>query len=366
LPWRDTHIIVIDVSLSNTRPHFLTHKGIEASTYVRVGSSNRLADRALIESLRRSINVKTFDEEPLYEAKAEEIDLNEIERIFKPFREITNADLQTLGVIIKDQSRTVPSIGGVLLFSKDRFRIFPDSWIQAGHFAGIDKAKILDTRDINGSLPALIHDSVLFIRKHISVGLKIEGIHSEEEWSIPEAALREAIVNAIVHTDYSLVGAPIRISIFDDRIEIQNPGLLLPGLTIDDITSGFSKIRNRVIARVFREIKLIEQWGSGIQRIVKSCAEAGLEPPIFEEIGYNFRVTFSRNKLHPAYLDEVDKNILQILQEGVALSTNEIAQMIGLSVRSVRPRLIKLIQKGKVLEFARSKKDPHKKYTLNS
>jgi len=88
-------------------------------------------------------------------------------------------------------------------------------------------------------------------------------IKRKDVWSIPLTMLREVIINALVHADYSQIGAPIRLSFFDDRIEVENPGILLPGMTIEDVKSGVSKIRNRVIARVFRELDLIEQWGSG-------------------------------------------------------------------------------------------------------
>jgi predicted HTH transcriptional regulator len=80
--------------------------------------------------------------------------------------------------------------------------------------------------------------------------------------------VREAVINAIVHADYSQIGAPLRVAIYDDRVEIENPGILLPGMTIEDVRQGVSKIRNRVIARVFRELGLIEQWGSGFRRIL--------------------------------------------------------------------------------------------------
>lgn len=87
-------------------------------------------------------------------------------------------------------------------------------------------------------------------------------------WSHPLSVLREVVINALVHTDYSQRGAPIRIAFFDDRIEVENPGILLPGMTIEDMKSGVSKIRNPVIARIFRELKLMEQWGSGVCNIL--------------------------------------------------------------------------------------------------
>jgi ATP-dependent DNA helicase RecG len=91
-------------------------------------------------------------------------------------------------------------------------------------------------------------------------------------------------LNAIVHADYAQQGAPIRIALFDDRIEIENPGLLPFGLTIEDIMQGVSKLRNRVIGRAFHELHLIEQWGSGIQRMTAACQEAGLEAPRLESV----------------------------------------------------------------------------------
>src|SRR3546814_14444784 len=98
----------------------------------------------------------------------------------------------------------------------------------------------------------------------------------EDVWSIPLTILREAIVNALVHSDYSQRGTPIRIAFFDDRIDIESPGMLLPGMTVEDMKSGVSRIRNPVIARVFRELHLIEQWGSGVRRIFAEAAEQGL------------------------------------------------------------------------------------------
>ena len=106
-------------------------------------------------------------------------------------------------------------------------------------------------------------------------------------------AVREAIMNAIVHADYAQKGAPIRVAPFDDRLEVENPGLLPFGPTIDDIQKGISMLRNRVIGRVFQELGLTEHWGSGIQRMTAACKDRGLDAPRFEEIGTHFRVTLS-------------------------------------------------------------------------
>ena len=112
-------------------------------------------------------------------------------------------------------------------------------------------------------------------------------------WTLPVVAVREAVMNAIVHADYAQQGAPIRVALFDDRLEIENPGLLPFGLTIEDIQKGISKLCNRVVGRVFQELGLMEHWGSGIQRMTAACQDQDLDAPNFEEIGTHFRVTLS-------------------------------------------------------------------------
>ena len=268
-----------------------------------------------------------------------------------------------MGIKNKIEKSSKPSIGGILCFCLDKERFFPDAWIQAGCFLGETKSKILDSVNIKTSLYLSVEEALNFIRKHIKVGLNIEGLRHQEQWEIPLKAVRETLLNAIVHAVYSLQGSPIRISIFDDRIEIDNPGLLPYGLTVEDIKEGFSKTRNRVIARVFRELRQIEQWGSGIRRIIEACTEAGLEQPLFEEITDRFRVTLYRKRKHHVLIDDMDKKILTVLLQN-PLSTKYIADEVGLSSRSVRPRLVQLAEKGLVIEMARSHKDPMKKYDL--
>ncbi len=366
LPWRDTHILIIEVPLSPSRPHYITAKGIQKSTYVRVGSTNRLADDQMIESIRRSLHVHSYDEEACNSATMDELDNKAINIAFKTIKPIHKNDLYSLGIMIKENAKDIPSIGGVLFFGKNKEKYFPDAWIQAGCFQGINKNTILDSMDIKAHFDESINQAFNFIRRHISVGLRIEKQTHQELWEIPQVALREAILNAVIHTDYSLHGAPIRIAIFDDRVEIENPGLIPQGLTIEDIKAGYSKIRNRVIARIFRELKQTEQWGSGIGRIITACLEAGLKEPAFEEIANRFRVTLYRIKIKAVYMDEIDQKILEILTERGPLSTKTIAQHIQLSERSTRPRLVSLIEKGRVQELARSNKDPNKKYMIVS
>ena len=175
-------------------------------------------------------------------------------------------------------------------------------------------------------------------------------------------ALREAIINAIVHANYSEKGAPIRVAIFDDRIEVENPGILPFGLTIDDIRKGVSRLRNRVIGRVFHELGLIEQWGSGIQRLTAACEDAGLPIPVLEEIGTHFRVILSATQTGPIRINEVDQLILHLLEDGLGRSTAEIAGTISLSPRATRTRLAHLVRHGLLIDVGSGPQDPPRQY----
>ncbi|OYZ36335.1 MAG: hypothetical protein B7Y25_07685 [Alphaproteobacteria bacterium 16-39-46] len=364
ISFRGKNLIIIEIYPSVLRPHYERSKGKLKSTYIRIGSTTRVADADLLRVIERSVIPKSFDEELCYEATSEEISLAVVSKSFEQHRKINSHDLITLGLMIKERESFIPTIGGILLFSKNRLNYFPDSWVQLGAFDGNDKKKIIDSQQITTLLPEIIDAAMNFVKRHIRIGIKTEDIRHIELWEIPKIALREAIINAIVHSDYSLRGSPIRIAIFIDRIEIENSGLLLWGLTIEDLKTGISKLRNPVIARVFKELGLIEQWGSGIQRMIKACEEAGLLPPLFEEIGARIRVTFFKKQIKTPTTDNVEEKIIQNLREKGSLSNKEIVDFLKLSRRTVIKRLSQLVNNGIISEISTSVTDPKKRYVL--
>jgi predicted HTH transcriptional regulator len=252
----------------------------------------------------------------------------------------------------------------MILFGKDRERHFPDAWIQAGRFQGTNRSHIVDRAEIH-SLPArAVEEAIAFVQKHALHGAHIGPVRRKERWSLPPAAVREAVINAVAHADYAQRGAPIRLSIFDDRLEVENPGLLPFGLTIDDLPRGVSKLRNRVIGRVFHALGLIEQWGSGIQRMTAACREAGLDAPAFEELATRFRVTIATARTGRPVLDETDQAIMESLGGDKGRSTSEIADAIALSARATRTRLARLVGRGLVREIGTGPQDPKRRYYL--
>jgi ATP-dependent DNA helicase RecG len=341
-------VLVVEVFLSGLRPHYLTSEGLEKGSYVRLGSSNRQTDRELLAELRRSAEGVSFDELPMVDLRIDDLDLEMAQTMFSEKRSLSEKELFTLKLTTREQGRIVPTKGAVLLLGKERELHFPDAWVQCGRFIGKDKADIFDHIELYDHLPLAVDNIMLFLKKHAMRGADFSEIRRKDVWSIPLVILREVIINALVHSDYSQRGAPIRVAFFDDRIEVENPGILLPGLTIEDMKQGVSKIRNPVIARVFRELDLIEQWGSGIPQIFAAAQRMKLPEPQIMEIGMRIRVVVPLAEALPALRPQhgtrsgaqsgaqpgaQSKELLEALVSG-ALSSAELTAVLGLKSKT--------------------------------
>ncbi len=362
ISWRENYLLSIQVFPSSSKPHYLRKQGLEKGTYIRVGSTNRLADKTMIGELQRVKIEDAFDKQPISALNSEAIDFRVASELFSDRHNLKPKDLESLDIITTYQNKKVPTAGGLILFGKARLKYFPDAWIQVGRFEGVTKTNILDTQKITSYPPLAVEEALSFVKKHAVRGIQIKGAKHTEKWSVPLTAVREAIINAVVHADYAQQGAPIRIAIFDDRIEIENPGLLLFGLTIEEIKQGISKLRNRVLGQVFHRLGLIERWGSGIKRMIELCTEAGFAEPMFEEIATHFRVTIFTTQVEAPRISATDQAILACLKKSNGLSTKQIAEHIKLSERAIRNRLIALIEKGLIVELGSGINDPKRKY----
>lgn len=207
-------LLIVNVYLSGLRPHYLKVKGPDDGVFVRLGSTNRQADSSLINELQRSATGIAFDTEALPHLSLNDLDLAAAQELFGNSHRLTEQVLQSLKIITKEQDKFVPTRGGMLLFGKNLQFHFPDAWIQCGRFVGKDKADIFDHIEIYDHLPKAIDSIMLFLKKHAMRGADFSEIRRKDVWSIPLSILREVVINALVHTDYSQQGAPIRISFF--------------------------------------------------------------------------------------------------------------------------------------------------------
>ena len=203
--------------------------------------------------------------------------------------------LNKLNLIVKDQNKEFPTNALVLLSNDDiRNKLFPYAKIECARFKGTEPGVFIDQKTIDVPLSFQPEEAYKFVLRHISRGSAYEGVYRKDRWEYPIIAIREVIRNAVIHRDYSLRGKDIKIAIFDDKIEITSPGKLMPTIDFDDMESGQSDIRNRVLAPVFKKLGIIEQWGNGLRLIaneLKKYPEIKME---WSEPGIAFRITFKK------------------------------------------------------------------------
>jgi ATP-dependent DNA helicase RecG len=294
-----------------------------------------------------------------------ELDWDAINQAFsKVDRNVTQEKATNLGLLTKHAGHHYPSYGGIILFGVNRLKQFPDAIIRCARFLGTTKAHIHDHADIQSYPTIALEEAIRFVERNTSMGAEIGRMYRTDIPEYPPIAVREAITNALLHADYAATGSTITIAIFDDRMEITNPGGLVFGLTLENALGGSSIIRNHVIAHTFRELKLIERWGSGLLRIIQVCTQRGLEIPKFEERNNEFRVTLYSKKAHDVVLDPAQKEFLTNLKRKEKISTKEAAEFWGIAPRNALIRLKQLTELGLIKRIGTSIQDPQSKYVL--
>lgn len=334
-------------------PFYLKREG-SAGVYIRLGSTSRPAGPEILAELQRSVLTISYDQQSLPELSKQALDLETASRVFRTVgKEMNEEKLRTLGIL---SSVSVPSIGGMILFGK-RKELFPDVSVRCARFLGETKSVILDQLNIDSILDG-VTEVPKFIARNTRLAAEFGGMQRKD---IPEycpIAVREALINALAHADYSLQGSHIQIAIFNDRLEIQNPGMFPFGFTMEDLKAGVSRIRNRVIARVFHELHLMEEWGSGYKRILDACKQGGYPEPKWEELGTTVRVTFYPHarailpephfSLADAPMLSREQAILNLFAENPVLPFREIHKRLipRISERMLRYDLAELKKKG--------------------
>lgn len=361
--YRGKEIILIHVP-HVVGPYYLKDAGPEKGVYMRLGSTSRTVDATMLQSLKLFAKNISFDQLPyIYEKSA--LDWDFINKVFsKVNKKVTELKAEGLELITKHSDKKFPSIGGIILFGIDRTRIFPDAIVRCARFLGTDRTNILDSTDIESYPMLALEEAIRFIERNTSVKSEIGRIYRTDIPEYPPIAIRESIINAILHADYAIRGTTITVAIFDNRIEITNPGGLIFGQTLPRALSGSSVIRNSVIAHTFRELKLIERWGSGLQRIIDACAQRGLEHPKFEDSGTEFRVTLYNEKSREPELDKSQKELLAYLKKKEKITTKEAAKLWKITSRNALDRLKHLAELGLIKKVGTSAKDPRGGYIL--
>ena len=275
-------------------PFYLKKEGKEQGVYIRLGSSTRQAGPEFIEEMQRQHKNKSFDQLPCSPHGITTLDISSIQKVLgNAERTINEQQLLSLNILTPFAGTNAVTHGGLILFGKPETRqmVLPDARVSCARFRDTSKADFIDTLDMECSILDVIEQVPLFIRRNTRLYPKIVGMKRNDIPAYPVFAIREILINALAHCDYSLTGMHVMVAIFSDRLEIQNPGLLPFGMTLNHFKAGISRIRNRVIARIFKELGLMEEWGSGYKRVTDFCKENGYPFPDWQEMGPTMRVT---------------------------------------------------------------------------
>ena len=349
-------LITVDVGESLSKPVYAFDR-----PYRRSGCTNQRLSTEDAMHLFMASRAITWDQTPLDGASMEDIDLETVRRfltVAKTGRQWdVNSDtpaeqvLRQLG-LRRDDKLTVAA---VLLFGRNPQQFMTQAMLRCARFKGTDEVHFLDMKVIQGTIIEQVEEAMAFVRRNTRMAVEIKDVQREENWEYPLDALREAIVNAVCHRDYAS-SANVQVRIFDDRLEVWNPGGLPEGMTVNDLR-GFheSKPRNRLIANAFFLIKYVEQFGTGTGRIIDDCRRHGLPEPEFESRPDRFRAVF-RSRLGigqtggvPVEVTERQRKALAYVRAHGKVTRGEYERLSGLPPYTAKRDLAALVKDGVLL-----------------
>ena len=309
-------VIVVEVSEGRQRPYYIKALGRDGGVYVRVAGTTRIADEYMVkellfegsnryydQALCTGLNVTGEDIDALCKAMKEQAVKNaRTEEQKASIKDVGRQQLRSWGVLIERDGKDYPSNAFAILTGNGGLHVAT----QCGVFKGTTKAVFVDRREYTGPLWEQIDEAFQFVLRNIHLGATIVGIYRQDVYEIPPDAIRELIINAMVHRSYMDHGT-IQIAVYDNRLEITSPGKLPMGQTMERMKEGYSKIRNEALAHVFAYMNLIEHWGSGIPRIIDKVKAAGLREPEFIGGEVDLRINIYRGQVTINDLNDLKK-----------------------------------------------------------
>ena len=326
----------------------------EGRPYERVGSTTRKMPQAKYEKrlLERAYSKRRWENEPAEGVSIKDIDRAEVFRIVEAARakgHLTEPVGSRLpGVLDRLDVRKDDRIlqAAVVLFGKEFMPDYPQCELRMARFRGLDKTEFMDQKNVRGPAFKLLEEAEVFCQRHLPLpGRIVTGkLQREDRPLIPPDAMREILVNALIHRDYSNAGGAIYLAIFDDRVEVWSTGTFPTGITPEMLSREHkSVLRNPIIADVFHRAGLIEKWGRGTNRVIEMCRKAGIRPPEFHEIAGSAVVKFHvpvgvtiqvTDQVAPQVTPQVTPQVARILEAASsACSFAELQAAAGLKDR---------------------------------
>ena len=283
------------------RPCYYKPVGLPNGAYIREGHTNRSLTDNEFRTYVASSKQFRYDLSEAPNADIEDLSIGKISALLskkdgeikRDAPPIINEDLlKNIGLAGEFSGVIKPTLAGALIFAKS----FPGDQhpyerytLRCVRFSGNNSASdIIDKLDAMGTLDQQIDDAYKFVLKNIRKKAEIKGTKRKEKYEYPELAIRELIANAVIHRDYKIIETYTHIHIYNDRIEITNPGCLPPGVTVENIKDAqFS--RNATIASRLKDLNYLEEYGRGVDLVFGKMSDWRLPPPLFRNSSNSFQ-----------------------------------------------------------------------------
>jgi ATP-dependent DNA helicase RecG len=355
-------VIIVEVPEHQTKP--VTAFG---RPYRRAGRTNQVLSASEVAELYLASRGLTWDQTVESDASLSDIDPQKVRKFLSraiaerqwpidPQTPVQQA-LNQLDLIRSGQL----TVAALLLFGQRPQHFLVQGYLRCARFKGNSEVEFLDMKVIEGDIVAQVEEAMAFVQRNIRMAAKIEGqLARKERWEYPLDAVREGIINAVCHRDYADSGNVV-VKIFDDRLEIWNPGSLPLDLTVDDLRKSHeSKPRNKLIARAFFLIKYIEQFGTGTGRMISDCREASVPEPEFESRTATFRTIFRlaappSDRFERMGLNEQQLLVMQHISKGGQVRSSDLAEVFMLPKRTLQRALQELTKKGLLIKHGTGK-----------
>lgn len=265
-------VLIINIPKGEQRP-YRTKSG---KFYIRSGNRCRQASWQEVRRLYQTSKSIYYDESPISKASPRNLDMGYFRTFMEKYLDISPEEnlienyLENLKVITHDKK---PTLAGILFFGETPQRFLPYAKIIAAYIPGMDVSiPPFDKKDLEGKISDMLENSLKFLRLYLKEEHRIKGFEPELYPELPIEVLREGIVNAIAHRDYT-ISASIRIFIFEDRIEIRTPGKLPNSVTIENMRTSIHVLRNPIIYNLLNKTGMVTDVGSGVPRMIKIIRE---------------------------------------------------------------------------------------------
>jgi len=288
------NVVIVSVPKGQQRPY-----DVSGRTYIRSSNRIRMASREEKQRLFQSSESIYYDEIPVSRSKFGDFDINSFQRFLSDYLSLQTDDekeimyyARNLHLINEDMT---PTVTGILFFGKNPQNFLTQARIICAAIEGNDIAiPPSDRKEINSTISKMIADSESFLKMHLTQKHEIKDFEKEVKEEIPFTALREALVNAIAHRDYTINQA-IRVLVYSDRVEIRSPGILPNTVTVDSMRVGGSHVlRNPTIYNMLLKFKMVTDLGSGVRRIIKLVKEHQGKDVLLVPTSSEFIVTIPR------------------------------------------------------------------------